>query len=183
VKIMLQSAHCKKKNFQGAMGFVSLRDVDLSDQIDAVLSSEKPYRNRKPRFRSAARQALRAQGIKVPYRLQAWCVHPSALHAIPLHLDIRPILGMPARAGWFWLRRVDAKRLMAADRQAGGRSDVIKTEFRICDVCARPLIGHEALERRKSITRSAKSRELPCGPRCLKDRDMKLWEKMAEVEG
>lgn len=69
---------------------------------------------------------------------------------------------------------------MAADRQAGGRSDVIKTEFRICDVCSRPLIGHEALERRKSITRSVKSRELPCGPNCFKDRDMKLWDLMKE---
>jgi hypothetical protein len=165
------------------LGFVSLRDADLSDRIDAVLSGEKPYRNRKPRFRSAARQALRAQGIKVPYRLQAWCVRPSVLHVIPSHLDLRAIPGMRASPGWIWLRRVDAKRLMAADRQVGGRSDIVKTEYRVCDVCSRPLIGNEALERRMAIMRSAKSRELPCGPNCHKDRDMKLWEKMAEVDG
>jgi hypothetical protein len=156
-------------------------DADLSDRIDAVLSSEKPNRNRKPRWRSAARQALRAQGIKVPYRLEAWCVSPSVLHAIPLYLGLRAIKGMRALPGWIWLRRVDAKRLMAADRQAGGRSEVVKTAYRVCDVCSRPLIGNEALERRKSLMRSVKSRELPCGPNCHKDRDMKLWEKMAEV--
>ena len=172
----------REKTFKG-LGFVSLRDADLPVRIDAVLSGEKPYRNRKPRFRRAARQALRAQGIKVPYRLEAWCVCPSALQAIPLHLDVRPIPGLRALAGWFWLRRIDAKRLMAADLKEGARSDVVKTAYRVCDVCSRPLIGNEALERRTLIMRSAKSRELPCGPNCHKDRDMKLWEKMAEVEG
>jgi hypothetical protein len=147
------------------------------------MSEAKPYRNRKPRWRSAARQALRAQGIKVPYHLEAWCVCTSVLHAIPLHLNVRAIPGMRALPGWIWLRRVDAKRLMAADRRAGGRSDVIKTEYRVCDVCARPLIGNEALERRMAIMLTAKSRELPCGPNCFKDRDMKLWDLMAEVEG
>jgi hypothetical protein len=174
---MLQSGPC---NFEGVWGSCFFRDPD---SLDARMSEEtKPYRNRKPRRRSATRRALRAQGIKVPYHLEAWCVSPSALQTIPVYLDLRAIKGLRALPGWIWLRRVDAKRLMAADRQAGGRSDVVKTEYRVCDVCQRPLIGHEALERRKSIMRSAKSRELPCGPNCHKDRDMKLWEKMAVEE-
>jgi hypothetical protein len=44
-----------------------------------------------------------------------------------------------------------AKILIALDRAAGGRSQYSRTEFRHCEMCARPLVGIDAEKRRRVI--------------------------------
>jgi hypothetical protein len=69
--------------------------------------------------------------------------------------------------------------LLALDRAAGGRSEFLKTEFRRCEMCGRPLISHEAAKRRALVATSPTARALPCGPGCERDRTSEFWKKMA----
>jgi hypothetical protein len=69
--------------------------------------------------------------------------------------------------------------LIALDRAAGGRSQFSKTEFRRCEMCARPLIGLEAETLRRFIESGPLARTLPCGPDCARDRELKTWKNLA----
>lgn len=131
-------------------------------------------RGRKPRWRRARRQALRAQGIKETMRWRVWNVRP-LLIVLPDWAKERAVPGIYALPGSVWLRPRDAHRLCAMDRRAGGCCDVLKTEYHRCQLCRRPLLADEAAQRRAFLETSPEARQQPCGPNCQKDREMRLY--------
>lgn len=135
------------------------------------------YRNRQPRYRLARRRALKAQGIKPTNRVRAWHVTPSALTTLPEWILERRLTGLSSSPRGIWLHPSDAKRLCAFDRAAGGHSLVTKTEYRHCELCSRPLIGPEAENRRHLLETGALARTLPCGPNCVRDQELRTWER------
>ena len=136
-------------------------------------------RNRRPRWRAARRREMKARGITPPNRQEMWCVQPSALVNLPDWVSRATMNGLGSYADRVWLRPGHAKRLIALDRAAGGRSQVLKVEFRHCDMCARPLLSLEAERRRELIETDPTARSLPCGPNCERDRELRLWKRMA----
>jgi hypothetical protein len=70
----------------------------------------------------------------------------------------------------------DAKLLIALDRAAGGSSQVLKIEFKHCDMCAGSLIG-------KLIESGPTARTTPCGPELRTgSRDAAMEEAGTELE-
>jgi hypothetical protein len=145
----------------------------MSEEI-AVL-----YRNRKPRYRAARRQALRAQGVKPTNCQVLWYVESIAV-PLPSWILSCAVPGLATTKCGIWLRPKDALRLIAFDRYStGGSITVTKAEFRYCEVCHRPLIGIDAASRRKLLETSATARKLPCSLTCFSDRETKLWSNYA----
>lgn len=140
---------------------------------------ERPYRNRKPRFRAARRRELRSQGETPANRQWAWCVRPAALLELPDWVREAAVKGLGLMRDRAWLWPVDAKRLIRLDRGAGGRSEVTIIEVRHCGLCARPLIGAEAERRRKLDEQGPQGREMPCGDGCRDDRRTGIWKRLA----
>ena len=134
---------------------------------------------RKPRWRAARRREMKARGITPPNRQEVWSVKVSALKSLPDWASHCAVQGLGSLPRQVWLRPAKAKLLIALDRAAGGRSLFSKSEFRHCEMCARPLIGIEAEKRRRSIEISPLARMLPCGPGCARDRELKTWKKLA----
>jgi hypothetical protein len=122
---------------------------------------------------------MKARGITPANRQEVWNVKLSALLDLPDWLFRRAVQGLAILPHQLWLRPRDAKRLCGLDRAAGGRSHVTKTEFKRCDMCARPLIGIEAEQRRRLIESGPTARTLPCGPDCERDRKLRIWKKLA----
>jgi hypothetical protein len=112
---------------------------------------------------------------------EAWNVKGSALLDLPDSLFRRAVQGLAISAHQIWLRPKDARRLCALDRAARGGSQVPKTEFKRCDMCARPLLGIEAKQRRKLIETGPTARTLSCGPNCERDRKPRGWKKLAKA--
>lgn len=139
---------------------------------------------RKPRWRAARRREMKMRGITPANRQEVWCVQPSALLKVPDWVFRRAVKGLGSLPYYHqvWLRPRDAKRLCALDRMAGGRSHVTKTEFKRCHVCARPIIGAQAAERRKVIESGPAGRLTPCGPTCERDRELGVWTRLAEIQ-
>ena len=78
----------------------------------------------------------------------------------------------------------DAFRLIALDRAVGGRPKVLKTEFKRCTLCARPLLGAEAATCREVLESDPNAKLLPCGLNCAKDRELKnLDQRSAKLQG
>jgi hypothetical protein len=122
---------------------------------------------------------MKARGITPPNRHEVWSVRISELLDMPDWVSSFAIRGLGTLPRQVWLRPWKAKLLLALDRAAGGRSEYSKTEFRRCELCARPLIGIEAERRRKLIESGLLAGTLPCGPDCARDRDLKTWKKLA----
>jgi hypothetical protein len=83
--------------------------------------------------------------------------------------------GLAALPGSIWLLPRDAMVLVRLNREAGGFSEIAKTEFRRCKLCGRPAIGSEAEELRYRAESAPDARTLPCGPNCSRDREMKIY--------
>jgi hypothetical protein len=122
---------------------------------------------------------LKARGITPANRQEIWNVRTSALLDLPDWVFRRAVPGLGCLPHQVWLRPRDAKRLCALDRAAGGRSQVTKSEYKRCGLCARPLIGYEAEQRRKVVESGPMGRTTPCGPDCAQDRETRLWKKLA----
>ena len=122
---------------------------------------------------------MKAQGITPPNRQEVWSVKVSALINLPDWITRSAVQGLGSLPRQVWLRPKKAKILIALDRAAGGRSQYSKTEFRHCEMCARPLIGIEAENRRRLIEDGPLARTLPCNPKCARDRELKTWKKLA----
>jgi len=136
------------------------------------------YRNRKPRWRAARRQALKAQGITPCLRNWVWNVRPS-IAPLPDWVAGAAVKGLGSLEDQVWLWPVDARRLMKWVKAHGGRSWAVRAEFRRCEMCGRPLIGVEAEARRRQIESGPAGRALNCGPECDRDRASRLWVKLA----
>lgn len=139
---------------------------------------KNPGKTRKPRFRAAARRALREQGIKSTYRSWAWSVEPAALSFVPDWVLESQIPGLGEQPGRYWLIRQDALALKDLDRAAGGVSRITKIEIRYCEVCWRPLIAQDAERRRKMDQSGPQGRQMPCGPQCVEDGKRGTWKKL-----
>ena len=145
-------------------------------------TENRPYRNRQPRWRRAARTALnrqlKAQGT--PPRLRQWIVsvEPERI-PVPAWARRLGVQGLGQTSSRIWLWPVDADRLAAEDRAAGGEPTLRRAEFRRCPVCARGLIGTDAEHRRALDAGSPEGRQTPCGPNCLTDRASGLWKRLA----
>lgn len=126
------------------------------------------YRNRQPRYRAARRRALKASGITPRNRQQIWGVQLSG--SIPDALKPYVIHGL-AVAGYLWLTVRGAKLAL----RMGWTKEVIKTEFKRCLLCHRPLIANAAEQYRKALESSAEV--LPCGLRCEAERISRLWDR------
>jgi hypothetical protein len=67
----------------------------------------------------------------------------------------------------FWcLSRRKAKRLVDADRQAGGSGALYPAEYRLCAVCSRPLLGPEAHAYRMKQMKPERTWQFEAGPMC-----------------
>jgi len=122
---------------------------------------------------------MKARGITPPNRQEVWSVQVSALVNLPDWVSRCAVQGLGSLPRQVWLRPAKAKLLIALDHAAGGRSQVTKTEIKHCHMCARPLIGVEAEQRRKLIESGPLARTLPCGPNCALDRELKTWKRLA----
>lgn len=134
--------------------------------------------NRKPRFRTARRQAMKAEGILPCRRQWVWLVQPDQLYAVPEWARRVAVRGLGEVPGRVWLWWVDARRLLSESRKAGWRCDVTRTELRHCAVCSRPFVGIEAERRRRLDESSPEGRLLPCGEACARDRESGVWQKL-----
>ncbi len=126
------------------------------------------------RERALRRLALKAQGITPTIRVLVWSVQPT--YGVPAWATERAVAGLTSPPHRVWLSRGDAWRLMREDRAQGGHPQVLTTELRHCEMCARPLLAEEAARRRVLVE---SSRTEPCGPHCAEDRESKLWRKQA----
>lgn len=140
--------------------------------------SEPLYRNRQPRYRAARRQAMRESGTRPANKEWVVNVEPKSLCAIPDYFLERAVKGLGEQSGRVWLWPTDARELVNMDRAAGGLSVVRRVEFRRCEMCARPLLGDEAIRRRQMDESGPAGRALPCGEHCQRDRDTRIWKKL-----
>ena len=127
------------------------------------------------RERALRRLALKAQGITPSTRSFVWSVQPT--NGIPVWASGRAVAGLTSPPHRVWLHPGDAKRLIREDRGKGGRPQVLTTELRHCEMCARPLLAEEAARRRVLVESSPRTE--PCGLHCAEDRESRLWRKQA----
>jgi hypothetical protein len=131
------------------------------------------YRNRQPRYRAERRRAMKAQGITPTNRQQVWGVKFIAGNLAARSLAQHRIPAL-AIGGYVWLKVRHAKLAV----KMGWARQVIKTEFKRCLLCHRPLIANEAERYRKLLESSPDARSLPCGPRCEQERSSRLWDRL-----
>jgi hypothetical protein len=115
---------------------------------------------------------MKAQGITPTNRQELWGVK-FVRGVTPACLERYVIRGL-ADAGYVWLRAWAAKLAL----RMGWAQEVIKTEFKRCLLCHRPLIANEAERYRKLLESSPDARSLPCGPRCEQERSSRLWDRL-----
>lgn len=89
----------------------------------------------------------------------------------------RRIRGLSFTESFVWLWPRDARFLMRLDHEAGGSPYCAETEYRLCPVCTRPLIGDEARARRRLDESCATGRQLPCGGECIEASRDGRWRK------
>ena len=142
----------------------------------------RPYRNRQPRWRRARRQAMKAQGITPAERQWIWNVRIGGLAAIPDWARDAAVRGLGQTETTVWLWPVDGRRLVKQDRAAGGLPEVQVVEVRRCQVCSRPLVGVDADRRRRLDESGPDGRSIPCSDQCRRDRDTKVWKKVAAAD-
>jgi hypothetical protein len=104
-------------------------------------------------------------------------IHAVRITAIPMPEWVREraIPHLSFSESFAWLRRRDAWLLMRADRDAGGQPYSTETEFRLCPVCGRPLIGDDARMRRDLDESCMTGRQIPCGSECLDAARDRRW--------
>lgn len=139
--------------------------------------------NRKPRYRTARRQAMKDAGVLPCRRQWVWGVQPQALLTMPAWALESAVRGLGRQAGdsfagMVWLWPVDARRLIRQDRDAGGRALTTRVELRHCPLCARPLMGHEAAVRRLLNESGPDGRRTACGGDCARDAQTRVWKKL-----
>ena len=78
----------------------------------------------------------------------------------------RRIPGLTFTESAVWLRRRDAKFLCRLDRAGGGSPGYAETEMRRCGVCHRPLLGEDAVYRRRLDESAVTGRMKSCGSEC-----------------
>jgi hypothetical protein len=122
---------------------------------------------------------MKAQGITPPNRQEVWSVKISEFLEMPDWVSRFAIQGLGTLPRQVWLRPAKAKLLLVLDRAVGGRSEFTKSEFKHCDMCARPLIGVEAEARRRLLETDPKAWMTPCGLNCKRDREVGLWKRLA----
>lgn len=120
--------------------------------------------------RTARKQMLRATGQKITKPTYAWRVEPSVI-AITEWVRRHAIKGFPAGEGYVWLHRNRAWGLSQTDRDNGGRPQLLRTEYRVCKVCKRLLLGVLAKHRRMLNESILAGEQAPCGPDCYPTRD------------
>lgn len=128
------------------------------------------HRNRQPRFRAARRRLLKAEGITPRNRQEIWGVK-FVRGMIPPILEPYVIHGL-ADGGYVWLKRRGAKLAL----RMGWAREMIRTEFKRCLMCHRPLIGMEAESYRTLLELSPVA--VPCGSRCEFERLSRLWDRL-----
>lgn len=135
------------------------------------------YRNRQPRWRKLKRQALKARGITPAARQFIWSVETTAI-PIPEWARKNQVKGLAEQGDRVWLWTYDARKLIADDQMAGGSPIASEVEYRICEVCARPLLGVEAQARRAQVESGFGARHLACGPDCQEASKDGRWKKL-----
>lgn len=131
---------------------------------------------RQPRYRAARKKAMYAEGIIPSRRLEVWVVKVARIEILPAWLKQRVIPGLkPSAPNQFWLRHLDAAALASFCETVRVAYSLVKTEFKRCELCERPMVGSEAEAYRAQIDSCAKGREKPCGRNCEKDQKTRLW--------
>lgn len=142
---------------------------DASPQT-ALVASGNPWRER-----SARKRALKAQGITPAKKQRAWCVQVAREMLAPHWWKAKAIKGLTPQSGWVWLRPRDAKRLIRQHQRQGLMCSVLKSEFKRCELCQRPLLSTEAEQRRRVMESSGEGRSLPCSANCKQEQDCNVW--------
>jgi hypothetical protein len=122
---------------------------------------------------------MKARGVTPPNRLEVWSVRISDSLDMPDWVSRFAVQGLGTMPRQVWLRPAKAKLLLALDRAAGGHSEFTKSEFRHCEMCARPLIAVEAEARRRLLESGPRGWMTACGPNCPRDREIGAWKKLA----
>lgn len=123
---------------------------------------------------------MKAAGITPCRRQWVWSVEPQVLRGmfIPQWARDAAVRGLGQQQDSVWLWWVDARRLIALDRAAAGRSKVTRAELRHCPVCGRPFVGIEAEKRRRLDESGPHGRNTPCGDACVRDAESRVWRKL-----
>jgi len=131
---------------------------------------------RKPRFRAERRRQLSARGIKPANQMQA--CHIDSRFELPL-TDWMKANSFKA-LDLLWFTPGTAVKVCSILRYLGISYNVIRAEYRRCEVCNRALLGAEATARRFLLETSPEARNHPCGERCKFDADSRLWDILKE---
>lgn len=134
-------------------------------------SEERTYRRAERERRIRKRKALRIAGI-VPAKAQwIYRIEPEVI-AIPAWAWDLAAPGFSVGGTYVWIRgsRRAAFKIGDLDAESGGTTQILKVEYRKCQVCGQHLIGLEAEARRILDQSSAIGRRLPCGPDCKETR-------------
>jgi hypothetical protein len=149
-----------------------LTPLDMTLESVADFRGSGVFRHR----RAIRRRALVAQGITPSNRQEVWRLELRYLKSVPDRFQKHAIKGLSAPPGVIWLPRPLGRSLFNIDAR---QSNILKTEFKRCLMCYRPLIGNEAEVYRKMLESSPGARKNPCGPRCAEERESKLWKRLA----
>ena len=118
------------------------------------------------RYRRERLKEMRVFGIQATRRVRILGVRITAI-PMPEWVEEKRIQGLSSSESFAWLRKRDARFLMALDYAAGGKPHCSETEFRRCPICSRPLIGEAAQMRRETEESCRTGRMIPCGADCI----------------
>ena len=124
--------------------------------------------------RKRDRKNRRMRGISLTRRSRVFCVKLNGM-PMPEWCHERRVSGLSMTAGTVWLRPRDALHLGHLAYEAGFEPTLVETEFRLCEICGRTLLGEDAAARRRTCESSVTGRMLPCGSECLDAEKDKRW--------
>lgn len=125
-------------------------------------------------LRRSRHENLRCRQTKATRAHRIICVGLSEL-AMPEWAHKKRVRGLSMTVSTVWLERKDALFLAARDREVGGDPILSEAEFRRCSVCDRPLLGQDAMARRRTEESSSTGQQIPCGPTCIEASTDRRW--------
>lgn len=136
--------------------------------------------NRDP-WRAKRREDVRKRkALGQPVTRQRFVCHVKT-NAIPVPdwARLRAVRGLSESDDAVWLSRRDAFMLAQLDREAGGTPEVTEVEYRLCDMCHRPLLAEDAEDRRALNESDQEGRRKPCGSECYAAARDGRWKRSA----
>lgn len=132
------------------------------------------YSNPLRKFRKQQRRELKARGVRPTRTRRAVCVRLVGMEVPAWFLEHRiRHLSATAHTVWLWPRA--AKHLEHLADEMGSSATLAEAEFRLCDICGRPLLGEDAEARRRVVESAVTGRQKPCGAECIEAEQDGRW--------